>query len=418
MAVFTPSANAADILAVETILKEVWVSDTLESQLYEDTWLLDQIEDVTEYTDSNGLKAAVPLRTGRTGGIGARGIGQKLPAADHQRVGKASYVYTNQYLTIKVEGPVVARMKSNRTSVVREIDFEIKNGIEDLQQDWSRQLYGDGTAAITLAGLPGGVSSTTVLLGAANYFAIERGLLYQGQSVDIGTVANPTLDTGGNRIASVVDSKTAPAIVLENATATTAGSHVSLYGNRTANVSNELNGFGNMFSETATLGELNPATNPFWKGVNEANAGTPRALSVDLLMTLIRRLRQKGKYPDKAVSDLVQEQKYYQLLQGQVRFAGDGNLAAGDSQGLGIARIKSGFMGDADCPPGVVFMWHGGAIQMYSAGQVAWQNQTTGGNILAWAQDYDAFVARAAKYFQVGTNRRTSLGKLSDLITT
>lgn len=414
MAVFTPVADAADIAAVEDILKEVFVSDTLESQLREDTWILDQIEDITDYTDSNGLKAVVPVHTNRGGSTGARAIGQLLPKAQHQGVARAEYEYTNHYVTAKVEGPVVARMKSNRTSVVREIDFEISRSIEDLKKDWVRQLYGNGDAVVART-LPGGVSSTTVLLGAANSYVIEYDQLYPGMYVDIGTVANPQLDTGGNKIMSVVESTSAPAIVLENATATTAGSHVFIHGNATAAVSNELNGMKNMFSPTADLGNLTVAAQPKWKGVEEANGGTPRALSVDLLMTTIRKLRQGGKYPDKAVADLIQEQKYYNLLQGQVRFAGDHNLAAGDSQGLGIARIKSGFMGDADCPPGQVFIWHGGALQSYSAGPVAWQNQTTGGNILAWSQDYDAFVARAAKYWQVGTNRRRSLGRLADL---
>lgn len=414
MAVFTPVADAADIAAVQDILKEVFVSNTLESQMREDTWILDQIEEVTEYTDSNGLKAVVPLHTGRGGATGARGIGEKLPAAQHQKVDRAEYNYTNQYVTVKVEGPVVARMKSNRTSVVREIDFEITRAIDDLKKEWVRQLYANGDAVVARA-IPGNLSANVIPLGADNAYVLEYDQLYVGMHVDIGTIASPTASTGGNKITAIDDTPTAPTITLENATATTAGHHVFIHGNATANVSNELNGMGNMFSETADLGGLTVAAQPKWKGVVEDNGGTKRAMSVDLLMTLIRKLRAGGKYPDKAAADLIQEQKYYNLLQGQVRFAGDHNLAAGDSQGLGLARIKSGFMGDSDCPPGQVFIWHGGAIQSYSAGPGGWQNQTTGGDILAWSQDYDAFVARYAKYWQVGTNRRRSLGLLKDL---
>ena len=50
-----------------------------------------------------------------------------------------------------------------------------------------------------------------------------------------------------------------------------------------------------------------------------------------------------------------------------------------------------------------------------SAGEIAWQNQTTGGDILAWVQDEDAFVARAAKYMNLATNHRRGLGRLEDL---
>jgi hypothetical protein len=414
MAVFTPVASAADIAAVQDILKEVFTSDKLESQMREDTWLLDQIEEVTDYTDSNGLKAVVPLHVGRSGSMGARAVGQLLPKAQHQAVARATYNYTNQYVTVKVEGPVVARMKSNRTSVVREIDFEVTRAIEDLKKDWTRQLWGRGDAVVART-LPGNAANTVIPLGAGNAFILEYDQLYAGMYVDIGTVANPQLDTGFNKIVSVDPNPAAPTITLANATAVTAGSHVFIAGNATAGVSNELNGM-RLFADAAlTLGNLTVAAQPKWAGVNQENGGTPRALSVDLLMTLIRTLRAGGKYPDKAAADLIQEQKYYNLLQGQVRFAGDHNLAAGDSQGLGIARIKSGFMGDADCPPGQVYIWHGGAIQSYSAGPGGWQNQTTGGDILAWSQDYDSFVARYAKYFQVGVNRRRSIGRLGDL---
>lgn len=417
MANLTPVATPADIAAVQDVLKEVWPSDNIESQLYEDTVMLDWIEDVTEHTDSNGLKASVPLRTGRTGGVSARGIGEKLGVADHQKVGKAEYEYVNQYLQIKIEGPVVARMRTNRQACIREIDKEVRWGMEDWRRDWQRQVYGAGDAVIA-SGLPGNASSTTVLLGASNYWVLERGLLYEGQRVDIGTAANPTLDCGGHRITGIVDNPAAPGIVLEQATAVTAASAISLAGNRNSDgEQRELNGLGNIVSDTATLGGLNPATKTYWKAIVEDNSGTPRALSIDLLLTVIRKLRQKGKYPNFAITDLVQEQAYYNLLQPDVRFIGEKGLEAGNTQGLAIGKIASGLVGDPDCPPGILYMGVKDALQMYSAGPAGWQNQTTGGDILAWSQDYDAFVGRAAKYMQIGTDRRVSLGLLDDLTT-
>lgn len=416
MAVFTPTANPAQIAAVQDILKEVWVADRLESQLLEDVMILDFFEEVTEYTDSDGLKASVPLRTGRTGGVSARGIGERLAPADHQKVGKATYNYKNLYLQVKVEGPVVARMETNRQAVVREIDLEIDNGIEDFKFDMARQLQTFGDGVITLAGLPGGASSTTVLLGASNYPVIERGWLYEGQVIDIGTVANPQLDTGGNRIVSITDSVSAPAIVVENATATTAASHISLFGNRTAaNGSNEINGLGVIVDNTLPLGGIDPtvAGKGYWKAVVEANGGTPRALSLALLNTTNRKIRQKGGKVTDLVGSLAVQQKYYELLQSQVRFLKDSDLSAGKVQGPQFNDVT--FQGDPHCLPNRVFFLSKKALKMFSAGAVAWQNQTTGGDILAWSQDYDAFVARAAKYCQAGTDRRNTSGVLEDI---
>lgn len=416
MAVLTPTANPAAIAAVQDILKEVWVSDKLESQLYEDVMILDFFDEVTEFTDSDGLQASVPLRVGRTGGVSARGLGQKLAPPDHQRVGKAKYNYANLYLQIQVEGPVVAKMETNRQAAVKEITLEVDNGIEDMKFDMGRQLQTYGDAVITIAALPGNANSTTIPLGASNFPVIERGWLYEGQLLDIGTVGNPQLDTGGNRIASIVDSEAAPAVVLETATAVTAGSHISLYGNRTAaGGSNEINGLGNIVHDTKVLGGIDPtvAGKGFWKSVRQHNGGALRALSLPLMNTTARKVRQKGGKITDVVGDLALEQKYYELLQSQVRFVNDADLKAGAVHGPQFNGVT--FQGDPHALPNRVYFLAKKALMMFSAGEIAWQNQTTGGDILAWRQDYDSFVARAAKYCQAGTNRRPSFGVLEDI---
>jgi hypothetical protein len=415
----TPTSNAAGVAAVQDILKEVWVSDNLESQLLEDTVLLDWIEDVTEFTDSDGLKASVPLYTGRTGGVSARAIGQKLAPADHQKVGKAYYNYKNLYLQIEVQGPVVKRMKTNRQAAVREVDLEVNRGIDSFKFDLQRQLHRDGTGRITLAAIPGGAASATILLGAANYPVIERGWLYEGQLLDCGTLANPQLDFGAHRVVSVTDSPTAPAVVVEATggnPAQTAGSHLFLHGNATAgSVSNEVSGLQTLADDADVIGGINPATAGYgyWKAVVEGNSSVNRAVSLSLLNTLERKIKQKGGQVDAIMCSLGVEQKFYELLQPQIRYAGDASLKAGDTEAPKFNNKELG--GDAHCLPNRVYMLKKKAIQMYSAGKLEWQNQTTGGDILAWRQDYDAFVGRAAKYGQVGTNRRNTLGVLEDI---
>jgi hypothetical protein len=415
MATVTPVANAADIEAVEAVLKEVFVSDVLESQLNEDVVALDFFEETTEYTNSDGLYAVVPLKVGRTGGIGARAIGQQLQQPDHQKPDRAQYNYKNLYATIGVEGPVVARMSTNRQSAVREVEFEVTGAIQDFKRDFCRQLHTFGDGVVTLAGLPGNASSTTIPLGASNFPVIERGWLYEGLPVDFGTAANPQASGGGQRIVDIDDTPSAPALELESATAVTATHHVSIYGNRIANASNEINGLGVIVDDASTLGGIDPTAvgKRYWKSVVEANGGTLRALSLPLMNTVNRKVRQKGGRVSDVLGDYALQQKYYELLQSQVRFAGDAKLAAGAVEGPQFNNVT--FVGDPDCLPNRVYFLQKKALQMFSAGDIAWQNQTTGGNILAWRQDYDMFVARAAKYCQAGTNRRPSFGLLDDI---
>ena len=416
-----PVADPAAIAAVQDILKEVWTSDALEDQLLNDTVLFDWIDDVTEYTDSNGLKAVVPLRTGRTAGISSRPIGGTLGAAGHQSIDRAEYEYTYHYLTIKVLGPVVARMKSNRQACVREIDFEVQNGLDDFKQDQQRQLYGDGTGAIATVAVS--TTSNTVTIPATDLVgrhALTVGWLYEGQRIVIGTVANPWASMGGfsapsGHVTIATINADAGTFTLANAEtlSCTAGHFIFLHGNVAANVSYEMNGLRNIVSDSATLGTLNPATATFWKAIRSHNSGTLRANSVDLMMRTENAIRRKGGRTEVILGDLEQERRYYNLLTPAVRYAGDKKLSGGNKDGLDFHGKE--FVGDAHCIPNKLYFLNRKALQSYSAGAIGWQNQTTGGDILAWVQNEDAFVARAAKYHNVGTNRRNTLGVLDDL---
>lgn len=411
----TPVASPAAIAAVQDILREVWVSDTLESQLLDETVLLDWMEDVQDHTDADGLKASVPLRTGRTGGIGARGIGQKLPPAEHQRVGKASYNYTFQYLTVKILGPIVAKMETNKQAAVKEIDLEINNGIEDFKMDLQRQLHSAGDAV--LFSCAAATSSTTITPQATDYFgrhAIRCGWIYEGMWLDLGTKAAPTVAAQGVQILDV-DPATFT-ITLDTAVTVTTSHFAFRYGNRSAvDGSYEVNGLENIIETTGVLGGIDPtqAGKKFWKSKILGNSGTLRAMSIDLLLKVEAELRRSGSKSELLLGDLDQERRYYNLLSPVVRFMGDKNLSSGNIGGIEFNGKR--FVGDPHCPPNKVDFLSKGSLFKVSAGDIAWQNQTTGGDKLAWVQDEDAFVARAAKYFQVATDKRNGLGRLDDL---
>ena len=135
------------------------------------------------------------------------------------------------------------------------------------------------------------------------------------------------------------------------------------------------------------------------------------------MLSVLRGMRQKGSYPDIGLTDLVQEQYYYGLLSPQVRFQGDkGGLTAGNTEGLQFAKLK--IVGDPEAVPGKIRFLKKKSLKMFSAGDVAWQNQTAGGDMLAWVQGIDAFIGRAAKYCELGTDRRRDFGVLEDLIAT
>ncbi len=421
----TPVADPAAIAAVQDILKEVWPTDRLQSQMLEETIVLDYCEDVTEYTDSDGLRASVPLRTARTSGISARGINQKLGPAGHQTSAKASYNYVFNYLTIKVLGPVVARMKTDRQAAVREVDFEVENGLNDFKLDLQRQLHLDGTGNICQAAATVTGTATVSLANARGQHAIRSGWLYVNMWVDIGTKTNPTAVVQGAKIIDVDD--VAYTITLDTnitlAAADIAGGAnnvwIGRYGNRSAGVSYEMNGLEAIISQALPLGGIDPtvAGNKYWKAVIKANGGTLRTNSIDLMLQVEQGIRQAGGKSELLLADLTQERLYYNILQKNVRFITEsgtqGKLESGNVRGLEMNNKP--LVGDPMCPPSKVEFVNKKDLMMFSAGKTQWQNTTTGGDILAWVQDEDSFVARAAKYANLGTQHRRGLGRLGDL---
>jgi hypothetical protein len=416
-------ADPATIAAVQDILKEVWTTDALQSQLLEDTVLLDWMDDVTEFTDSDGLKASVPLRTGRTGGIGSRGIGDTLPVAGHQRVAKATYNYTFHYLVIKVLGPVMARMKTQRQAVIKELDLEVQNGMEDVKQDFQRQMHGDGTGQICTVAASAATTTVTVqgAAGTATFRkgqqALEVGWIYEGMRIGIGTAANPVLASGADGVVVQTVNPDAGTFTVDVAITCTAGHFITRYGNRVATgggTSYELNGLANLIDDTGIVGGIDSSSANYWKAKVSDNSGTLRANSIDLMLRLENKIRVAGGKTEVLVGDLDQERRYYNVLESKVRFVGSRSaIGAGGTKGLEFNDKV--FVGDAHARPNKIDFLNKKSIQVFSAGEMAWQNQTTGGDILAWVQTEDAFVARAAKYFQVGTGRRNSLGSLQDL---
>lgn len=416
------TASPADITAVTNILKKVYPSDEIESQLQDDALTYSQIQKTKDYHDAVGDKAVMFTKVGRNIGTSARSLnGGTLGAAGHQRTQKLEYDYTANYITIKILGTTIAKMATARQSAIRAIDLEVSGALLDLKKDLQRQIFlaGDGkiatcgtTTASTTVNLSTAVTATTTVIN--NNDAIQNGWLDSGEYIDIGTLAAPTtiLDgtSTGVTISSLTDSDTAPAIVLSSgAISTTANTHfVFKSGNVAASsVSYEMNGLGNIVESSGTVGGLSTATEATWASpVVTASASLARSH----MQSAYRQSRKFGGKPNFIVTSLNHQEDYYNLLQSQVRFPDDSSLASGQVDGPMFNKIP--VSADPDCPRGVMYFLEKEKLFNFSAGDINWQNTTTGGDVLAWVQTEDSFVARAAVYGNIGTDRRRSHSKI------
>lgn len=97
------------IANLSNILKEYYLGPVVE-QLNNEVLLLSRLESRSE--DLVGKRAYVPLHTGRTSGIGARGELQTLPTAGKQGYDKAVYDLKYLYGRVQVSGPSMAKTKN------------------------------------------------------------------------------------------------------------------------------------------------------------------------------------------------------------------------------------------------------------------------------------------------------------------
>ena len=396
------TAQPADITAVQAVLKEVYTGDKLEEQVVNDRVLLSQIEKTTDYTDSVGDKAIGFVRTQGNVRSSARSLnGGTLGAAGRQERKRWEYDYKANYIQVKILGTTIAKMKTARQAAVREVDDEISNAVEDLKDDLQRQLYGNGDALIAQAAAV--TTNATVPLNAVSgATAIEKGWLAPNMYVDIGTTADEDAVVADALISAV--NQATPSITIDSAVTTTTSHYVSRADNRSGTTSYEMNGLANLTASSGTFGGLTTSSTPLWAG-NVVSVGG--ALSQAKMQDGFVAARKKGAKPDLIITSFEHQRDYYNLLQAQVRFAGDKGLSSGHLDGPDFNGIA--VVADQDCPDGVMYFLSRRHLMMFTAsGGVQWQNVNTGGDVLDWVQDEDAFAARAAFYGEFGTNRRNA----------
>lgn len=331
---------AQDATAFIAALKEVWISETIEDQLYQGNPLLDALERVKPEAE-NGRVASITVHTGRNGGYSAvpRGGSTELNKAGKQKTAKAEYLYTHHWFQVELETAVIDETSGKPLAVADAVETEMGGAVDDIKRQLTRQATMDGSALMAQCAVNGAGTVIKLLTGQGTFGfdAIQRGWIYPDLFVDIGTKANEVAKAENREITAVSDSETEPSITISGANIETAETHyVSIANNRAAEVSNEMDGLLKLISETTKVGGLDPATIRTWKSSVDA---TEQDLSLDALYSRQDAVFQSiGEEPDWALTSSKQHRALYNLLYPSVRFNGDGGLQAGASEGLKIGK--------------------------------------------------------------------------------
>jgi hypothetical protein len=397
---------AATRSSIETALLRGWRAKQYVEQLYEENRFLDKVKKTDRFLE--GEKIRVPLHVSRNGGFTSLPAGGgNLNEAGNQGYNKAEYNLTHHHQQVALQGDVIDTTKTNSQAIVSAYDEEIKRALNDMNRQLSRMLYLNGDGLITKCRTS--ESNNVDLDKTTGLEAIERGWLFVGQPIDVGTAAEEHSKVDGSKITAIDEANVALTVASGNVTGETSSYFVSQKDARSGETSYEMNGLRKIVSATSTLGGLSPETEVTWK----STVSTATSLTVNALLEAQQKIRQKrGKSPNFFLTGLKQRRKFYELLEQQVQFPQD-KVEAGNDETARWAGME--IFADPDCPDSDLYLGHFDHFFITALPKPYWQNEITGGQILDWIQGTDSYGGKLTYRMNACVDRRNDLYRFSSL---
>lgn len=398
---------AGTLESLEPTLERVYAGKEVVEQLYQENRFWDKVRKGTRY--EIGEEARVVIHDRRNGGFtNLPAGGGALNEAGQQGTRKAKYLYKNFHQQAAIQGEAVDGASGDPKSIVDAVTFEIDGAVNDMNRQLTRQSYWDGSALI--AQCRTSESNNVDLNKTTGLIPIERGWLFEGQPVIIGTKTEQEVIKTSTLITAIDEANVAFTVASGNVTTEGTTHFVSQAKSRVGEVSNEMNGLRNIVS-TSELGGLSSTTSPVWKSTVDS---TTTALTISALLQAQQKVRQKqGKSPNFFLTGLKQQRKFYELLEQQVRYNSDSGLNAGGDESATWNGME--IFGDPDCPDEDLYLGHFEHLFLVAMSEPYWQNKITGGNIFTWSQGTDAYAAKLTFRANLAANRRNDLFRFSAL---
>lgn len=384
------------ITTLAGILKEFYLPPVVE-QLNNEVLLLQRLESRDQ--EIVGSAAYIPVHTGRSGGVGARGEYVQLPDPGNQVYARASYDLKYLYGIIRVSGPSMAKTASEAGSFLQALKSELDGIRNDLRKDVARQVYGSGTGAIATCAVS--TATTTITISSAE--PINKGQLYVGMYVDIGAAATPTAIAQGRAITAVTPAT--PSITIDGAAVTTATTDfIGRAGARTASATYETTGLQQLvdIAGTGTVGNINAGTagNEYWKNLFD-NAGT--AISQDRLMQGFNRVRIAGGEVSAIYSSFGVQRDFYNTFVSGIHYVEPLKLQGGFQT---LEFMGKPIIADIDAPYNRVYLLDERFIKVFSNRD--WHFLDEDNTPLKWDTNFDAWKSVLARYMNLGLSRRNT----------
>ena len=397
------------LASIDATLKEVYEGD-VRRQLQDEIVALKRITRSSDgvSNETNGKYVTFPVHVRRNGGLGSRNESEALPTAGQQGYAAARLSLKSDYLGIELTGHSIDMSDTNPKAFAKSLDEEMERGRVDFKKDLNRQIYGNGSGAITTVRAAGsGVNVIPV---------VDARLFWVGSHVIDIVTAPSTVAVPARTVTARDLTPGANTITISGAAVNvTVGQLITLKGS----VNREITGLDAIIASSGVLYNINPATEPEWTSEIDSNAGTPRALSEGLMLRLVDRIRGRGGKTSVVLTDDGSFRAYWALLS-QLRGFTNTTEFSGGYKGLSFhaGDQEIPIVSDYDAPLGVMHFLNEDDITFYRDEDIHWLDRDN--SILKQKVDasgrYDVWQAHMVERHELGIGRRNTHGKITDII--
>ena len=394
----------ATLTTLTAVMKELYEPPVRE-QLNDDVIALRRLERSSDGVESTvgGKYVTFPIHISRNSGVGARRELEDLPQAGFQGTVAVRIGLKYLYGRISMSGQTFELVDKNYQAFVSAMDMEVDGIKDDVGKDQNRQVYGDGTGVIgTATG-----ANTAAVVPVTNAFWFQ-----EGELLDLYTTAAVTADgapTATGLIVSSVDID-AKTITLSATQAVTAGQVFV----RKGNVNREWTGIGAIVNNTGTLQTVDPNAVGKWKAVVDA-PGSPRNISEGSILANVDKVRRNGGKTSVLLTSLGVRAAYFALVSQLRQFVNKTEFTGGFS-GLAFTTDNGDIplISDTDAPTGIIWGLSEKNLKIYREGD--WSFMARDGNMWKAIPDKDGYEARLYQYSEIGTDRRNTHFKMTNVI--
>lgn len=392
----------ATLSTVSAILKEVY-EPKIRKQLEDSTVALRRIEKSSEGVETTvgGRYVTFPIKTRRNSGIGARNELELLPTPGQQGFAAARVGLKYLYGGVRLSGQTIELADKNYQAFASALEQEVQGLKDDLAKDQNRQVYGNATGVLA-----------TVTADAANSLTVDTTMYLQlGMMIDIYAADLSTVRASNRQITAINTSTGVITYDGADVSVSTVATDVVV---RTGNINREWNGFKSIISDTGTLYNINPATEPVWKAVVDHNSGVNRALSEGLMILMADNIRANGGSTTAIFSNLGVRRAYFNLLVQQRQYTNTKTFDGGFS-GLTFTTDNGDIpvVVDIDAPKNTLYFVNEKELTLYRESDWSWMNRD--GSMWQRVNGYDAYEATMFQYSEIGCHRRNSQGVIKDI---